>query len=36
VGVESDEGPPAIVERADLVVDGVEGFRNVLVALADG
>jgi trehalose 6-phosphate phosphatase len=36
VGVDSDEGPPAIVERADLVVDGVEGFRNVLVALADG
>ena len=26
VGVRSDEGPPAIVERADLVVDGVEGF----------
>ena len=36
VGVDSEEGPPAIVERADLVVDGVEGFRNVLVALADG
>ncbi|HVD55704.1 MAG TPA: trehalose-phosphatase [Thermoleophilaceae bacterium] len=35
VGVESDEGPPAIVERADQVVDGVEGFRNVLVALAE-
>jgi trehalose 6-phosphate phosphatase len=35
VGVESDEGPPAIVERADLVVDGVEGFRDVLVALAE-
>jgi trehalose 6-phosphate phosphatase len=35
VGVESDEGPPAIVERADLVVDGVEGFREVLVALAE-
>ncbi|MDQ5833148.1 MAG: trehalose-phosphatase [Actinomycetota bacterium] len=35
VGVESDEGPPAIVERADLVVGGVEGFRDVLVALAE-
>ncbi len=35
VGVESDEGPPAIVERADLVVDGVAGFREVLVALAE-
>jgi trehalose 6-phosphate phosphatase len=35
VGVRSDEGPPAIVERADLVVDGVEGFTRVLAALAD-
>jgi trehalose 6-phosphate phosphatase len=35
VGVESDEGPAAIVERADLVVDGVKGFREVLVALAE-
>jgi trehalose 6-phosphate phosphatase len=34
VGVRSDEGPPAIVERADLVVDGVEGFTRVLEALA--
>jgi trehalose 6-phosphate phosphatase len=34
VGVRSDEGPPAIVERADLVVDGVEGFTQVLAALA--
>ena len=30
VGVRSDEGPAAIVERADLVVDGVEGFAQVL------
>jgi trehalose 6-phosphate phosphatase len=36
VGVRSEEGPAAIVERADLVVDGVEGFRRVLGALADG
>ncbi len=35
VGVRSDEGPTAIVERADLVVDGVEGFTKVLSALAD-
>jgi trehalose 6-phosphate phosphatase len=34
VGVRSDEGPPAIVERADLVVDGVEGFTQVLAVLA--
>jgi trehalose 6-phosphate phosphatase len=35
VGVRSDEGPPAVVERADLVVDGVEGFTRVLAALAE-
>ena len=35
VGVGSDEGPPAIVERADLVVDGVDGFAQVLAVLAD-
>ncbi|MEA2421332.1 MAG: trehalose 6-phosphate phosphatase [Thermoleophilaceae bacterium] len=34
VGVRSDEGPAAIVERADLVVDGPEGFVAVLAALA--
>jgi trehalose 6-phosphate phosphatase len=34
VGVQSDEGPPAITERADLVVQGVEGFREVLIVLA--
>jgi trehalose 6-phosphate phosphatase len=33
VGVRSDEGPAAIVERADVVVDGVEGFAQVLAAL---
>jgi hypothetical protein len=32
--VRSDEGPPQIVERADLVVDGVRGFADVLAALA--
>jgi trehalose 6-phosphate phosphatase len=35
VGVRSDEGPPAIVERADVVVDGVEGFAGVLAVLAE-
>jgi trehalose 6-phosphate phosphatase len=35
VGVQSDEGPAAIVERADLVVDGVRGFARVLTLLAD-
>jgi trehalose 6-phosphate phosphatase len=34
VGISSDEGPAAIVERADLVMDGVEGFRAVLEVLA--
>jgi trehalose 6-phosphate phosphatase len=35
VGVRSDEGPAGIVERADLVVDGVPGFVAVLSALAE-
>ena len=34
VGVRSDEGPGAIVERADVVVDGVDGFVGVLAGLA--
>jgi trehalose 6-phosphate phosphatase len=34
VGVRSDEAPAGIVERADLVVDGVGGFRRVLTVLA--
>jgi trehalose 6-phosphate phosphatase len=34
VGVRSDEGPPEIVDQADLVVDGVSGFARVLRALA--
>jgi trehalose 6-phosphate phosphatase len=33
VGVRSDEGPRAIVEQADLVVDGVEGMQRVLAEL---
>jgi len=35
VGIRSEEGPPAIAERADLVVDGVGEFTSVLEALAD-
>jgi trehalose 6-phosphate phosphatase len=35
VGVRSDEGPAAIVERADVVVDGTSGFLDVLEALAE-
>jgi trehalose 6-phosphate phosphatase len=35
VGVRSDEGPEGIVERADLVVEGVGGFTRVLAALAE-
>lgn len=34
VGIRSEEGPPEIVERADLVVDGVAGFGQVLEGLA--
>jgi trehalose 6-phosphate phosphatase len=33
VGVRSEEGPKAIVDRADLAVDGVDGFADVLAAL---
>jgi trehalose 6-phosphate phosphatase len=33
VGVRSDEGPPEILEQADLVVDGVAGFQRVLAEL---
>jgi trehalose 6-phosphate phosphatase len=33
VGVRSDEGPAEIVERADIAVDGPEGFVSVLRAL---
>ena len=35
VGVRSDESPAAIVERADVVVDGTAGFLDVLEALAE-
>jgi trehalose 6-phosphate phosphatase len=33
VGVRSEEGPPEIVERADLVVDGTDGVLRVLESL---
>ena len=35
VGVSSAEGPAAIVERADVVVDGVRGMVDVLAALSE-
>ena len=35
VGVRSDEGPAEIVERADLVVEGIDGFAHVLAVLAE-
>lgn len=35
VGVRSDEGPPDIVDRADLAVEGTAGFAVVLEALAE-
>jgi trehalose 6-phosphate phosphatase len=33
VGVRSDEGPAEIVDRADLVVDGIEGMQRLLAEL---
>jgi trehalose 6-phosphate phosphatase len=33
VGVRSEEGPPEIVQQADVVVDGIEGFQRVLAEL---
>ncbi len=36
VGIRSEEGPAAIVERADIVVDGVQGFVPVLETLVEG
>jgi trehalose 6-phosphate phosphatase len=34
VGVRSEDGPPAIEEEADLLVDGTEGMTELLAALA--
>lgn len=36
IGVRSPEGPPEIEAEADLVVDGTDGFAEVLSALAAG
>ena len=33
VGVRSDEGPREIVDEADLVVDGIDGMRELLAEL---
>ena len=35
VGVRSEDGPREILERADVTVDGVGGFAEVLAALAE-
>ncbi len=35
VGVRSAEGPKAIIDRADLVVEGVDGFVEALAVLGD-
>ena len=35
VGVRSDDGPKAIVERADITVDGPQGFASLLTVLAE-
>ncbi|HZU60713.1 MAG TPA: trehalose-phosphatase, partial [Solirubrobacteraceae bacterium] len=34
VGVQSEDGPPQIVEEADVVVQGTQGVRDLLSALA--
>jgi hypothetical protein len=36
VGVDSDEAPPELTERADLVVDGPQGVLAFLDELASG
>ena len=33
VGVQSDEGPPALAEQADAMVDGTDGVRELLRSL---
>ena len=35
VGIRSDDGPRAIVERADIAVDGPQGFASLLTVLAE-
>jgi trehalose 6-phosphate phosphatase len=35
VGVASEDGPPEVVNRADMVVEGVAGFSEVLETLAE-
>lgn len=34
IGVASEEGPPGIIEEADIVVEGVEGVAEILRELA--
>ena len=35
IGVRSDEGPPALAETADAMVDGTDGVRDLLRSLVD-
>jgi trehalose 6-phosphate phosphatase len=35
IGVRSDEGPPALAEEADAMVDGTDGVRDLLQSLLD-
>ena len=35
VGVRSDEGPPQLEAEADVMVDGTDGVRELLQALAE-
>jgi trehalose 6-phosphate phosphatase len=35
VGVASPEAPPELAEESDLLVDGPEGWRQILEALAE-
>ena len=35
VGVRSDEGPSALAQEADVMVDGTDGVRDMLQALLD-
>ncbi len=35
IGIDSEEAPDGLAERSDIVVDGTEGFLDVLRALAE-
>jgi trehalose 6-phosphate phosphatase len=35
IGVRSDEGPAALAETADAMIEGTDGVRELLLALLD-